>query len=184
MSANGPIENSNLSVKLMNSAAELTDELLTQLSLLLVDSVKGNYSVGFMDDSTYADYSSFWISEFNAILNGNMIQIAFLDQSAVGTVILTRENRANGKHRAELRKLMVHSQFQNLGIGTRLEQAATELARANGIELLYLDSATDFLVAGKYEKWGWVKVGEIPRYARNPDGSFVSTWFFYKDLRI
>ena len=40
-----------------------------------------------------------------------------------------------------------------------------------------------YLVDGIYERWGWQKSGEIPRYALNPDGSYTSTWFFYKDIR-
>jgi hypothetical protein len=47
---------------------------------------------------------------------------------------------------------------------------------------LYLDSATSYLIDGVYEKWGWTKSGEIPNFAKNPDGSLVSTWFFYKIL--
>ena len=56
------------------------------------------------------------------------------------------------------------------------------LAKEIGLKLLYLDSATSYLIDGVYEKWGWQKSGEIPNFAKNPDGSLVSTWFFYKLL--
>jgi GNAT superfamily N-acetyltransferase len=77
---------------------------------------------------------------------------------------------------------LVHSKYHGSGIGSRLEEFASKLARNSGIKLLYLDSATDFLVAKTYQKWGWVRVGEIPGYAMNPDASLVATTFFYKQL--
>jgi hypothetical protein len=30
---------------------------------------------------------------------------------------------------------------------------------------------------------GWVRVGEVPGFALNPDGSLCDTVFFYKQLR-
>jgi hypothetical protein len=29
---------------------------------------------------------------------------------------------------------------------------------------------------------GWVRVGEVPRFALNPDGTMYTTVFYYKDL--
>jgi hypothetical protein len=29
---------------------------------------------------------------------------------------------------------------------------------------------------------GWVRVGEVPNFALNPDGSMCSTVFYYKEL--
>jgi hypothetical protein len=69
-----------------------------------------------------------------------------------------------------------------MGIGTALEKLATKFVKDIGLKLLYLDSATSYLIEGVYEKWGWTKSGEIPNFAKNPDGSLVSTWFFYKIL--
>ena len=112
----------------------------------------------------------------------NNTVLAIEGEQVLGSVIVTRESRANGRHRGEFRKLLVHSSAQKLGIGSALEQAATEYARSIGLSLLFLDSATNFLVKGVYEKWGWKMSGEIPQYAKNPDGVLVSTWFFYKLL--
>ena len=68
-------------------------------------------------------------------------------------------------HRAEFRKLLVHSKY----IG------ALTYAKEIGLKLLYLDSYPMKNGVGK-------KSGEIPNFAKNPDGSLVSTWFFYKLL--
>ncbi|MEY2822662.1 MAG: hypothetical protein RLZZ485_298, partial [Actinomycetota bacterium] len=51
-----------------------------------------------------------------------------------------------------------------------------------GVSLLYLDSATGFLVESVYQAWGWTRVGSIPDYAANPDGTLVATTYFYKQL--
>ena len=97
-------------------------------------------------------------------------------------MIITPEPRSNGRHRGEFRKLIVHSDFQNCGIGAELESAACLAAKDIGLSLLYLDSATDFLVSRIYEKWGWHRVGSIPDFAAQPDGILVATTYFYKSL--
>lgn len=77
---------------------------------------------------------------------------------------------------------MVLSGHQRGGVGSNLEKLACDSAKAIGISLLYLDSATDFLVSEKYESWGWLRVGSIPKYAAEPSGELVATTFFYKEL--
>lgn len=173
---------SSYSIKQIKSASEVSVEVRKSLIDLLKDSVTNNYSVGFMQDSTEADYEKFWLHEIATCDSKNGIFLAIKGEKVLGSVIITREQRANGGHRAELRKLLVHSDSQKMGIGTALEKSATKYAREIGLKLLYLDSATNFLIDGVYEKWGWQKSGEIPYFAKNPDGSLVSTWFFYKLL--
>ena len=166
----------------ITSTDQITQKMISTLVELLADSVAHNYSVGFMNDSTHEDFEEFWQLEFSKINSNNGIFLAIEGEQVLGSVIVTRESRANGRHRGEFRKLLVHSSAQKLGIGSALEQAATEYARSIGLSLLFLDSATNFLVKGVYEKWGWKMSGEIPQYAKNPDGVLVSTWFFYKLL--
>ncbi|NBY38109.1 MAG: N-acetyltransferase [Actinobacteria bacterium] len=173
---------SDISIRQINSPDELTAPLLADLTALLADAVSTNSSVGFMANSTSEEFADFWRTEFNKVTTGNIVLLRTFRQS-VGSVIVSREQRANGRHRAEFRKLLVHSAHQKLGVGSLLESQATKSAKSVGIELLYLDSATMYLVNGIYERWGWQKSGEIPRYALNPDGSYTSTWYFYKDIR-
>jgi GNAT superfamily N-acetyltransferase len=176
-------DSSEISIRQIKSPDELTAPLLADLTALLADAVSTNSSVGFMANSTPEEFEDFWRNEFNKVATGNIVLIAELFNRAIGSVIVTREQRANGRHRAEFRKLLVHSAHQKSGVGSLLESHATKSAKTVGIELLYLDSATMYLVDGIYERWGWQKSGEIPRYALNPDGSYTSTWFFYKDIR-
>lgn len=173
---------SSYSIKQIKSPSEVSFEERKSLVNLLKDSVANNYSVGFMQDSTEADFEKFWLDEIEMCDSENGIFLAFTGDQVLGSVIVTRELRANGRHRAEFRKLLVHSNAQKMGIGTALEKLATNYAKEIGLKLLYLDSATSYLIDGVYEKWGWKKSGEIPNFAKNPDGSLVSTWFFYKLL--
>ena len=169
-------------IKQIKSPSEVSTEVRKSLVNLIKDSVANNYSVGFMQDSTEADFEKFWLDEIEMSDSKNGIFLAFTGDQVLGSVIVTRELRANGRHRAEFRKLLVHSKAQKMGIGTALEKLATNYAKEIGLKLLYLDSATSYLIDGIYEKWGWKKSGEIPNFAKNPDGSLVSTWFFYKLL--
>jgi len=173
---------SSYSIKQIKSPSEVSFEERKSLVNLLKDSVANNYSVGFMQDSTEADFEKFWLDEIEMCDSENGIFLAFTGDQVLGSVIVTRELRANGRHRAEFRILLVHSKAQKMGIGTALEKLATNYAKEIGLKLLYLDSATSYLIDGIYEKWGWKKSGEIPNFAKNPDGSLVSTWFFYKIL--
>ena len=173
---------SSYSIKQIKSPLEVSFEEIKSLKNLLKDAVANNYSVGFMQDSTEADFEKFWLDEIKMCDSENGIFLAFTGDQVLGSVIVTRELRANGRHRAEFRKLLVHSKAQKMGIGTALEKLATNYAKEIGLKLLYLDSATSYLIDGVYEKWGWKKSGEIPNFAKNPDGSLVSTWFFYKLL--
>lgn len=154
--------------------------LISDLVRILRDSINGNFSVGFLTDEDDGALETFWRAELRAISHGNIVLIAKTNDEITGVVIVTPESRSNGKHRAEFRKLMVHSNHQKSGIGSQLEIAACAKAAQSGISLLYLDSATDFLVERTYQRWGWQKVGSIPNYATTPDGKLVATTYFYK----
>lgn len=156
------------------------DEVLDNLVSILRDSITNNYSIGFLASDSDASLRDFWANEIQR--PNNLIICAWDENEIVGTVIITRESRTNGLHRGEFRKLLVHSSNQRMGIGTSLEAYACEAARNLGLNLLYLDSATDYLVEKTYEDWGWQRVGSIPKYAAEPSGNLVATTIFYKEL--
>lgn len=156
------------------------EAVLSNLVSVLRDSIKNNFSIGFLASDSDASLRDFWENEIQR--PNNVLICAWDENEIVGTVIITRESRTNGLHRGEFRKLLVHSHHQRRGIGSLLEAFACDVARKMGITLLYLDSATDFLVGKKYEDWGWQRVGSIPKYAAEPSGELVATTFFYKEL--
>ncbi|HXC60691.1 MAG TPA: hypothetical protein VN645_15345, partial [Steroidobacteraceae bacterium] len=61
-------------------------------------------------------------------------------------------------------------------------RAAEAAARARGRHLLVLDAVTGGDGARLYERLGWTRVGDIPRYALWPSGGYVGTTYYYRDL--
>ena len=51
-----------------------------------------------------------------------------------------------------------------------------------GFTLLLLDTCKGYDAERLYASTGWVRVGEVPGFAFNPDGSLCDTVFFYKQL--
>ena len=60
--------------------------------------------------------------------------------------------------------------------------AVEEQARLAQRTLLYLDTEPDKPAHEMYERSGWLRAGEIPDYARTPDGRLHSTILFYRRL--
>lgn len=61
---------------------------------------------------------------------------------------------------------------------TAAEALAIECARS----LLVLDAVTDGDAARFYARLGWVRVGDVPKFAFMPDGKPCGTTYFYRDL--
>lgn len=61
----------------------------------------------------------------------------------------------------------------------KLEEKAIEI----GKDLLVLDTLTGSGAEALYESLGWIRVGEIPRYALTPGGEPKATLVFYKELQ-
>jgi hypothetical protein len=55
-------------------------------------------------------------------------------------------------------------------------------AREQRFTLLVLDTCKGSAAERLYTSLGWVRVGVIPRYALNPDGTPCDTVYFYKQL--
>lgn len=99
-----------------------------------------------------------------------------------GTVQLTLAQPENQPHRADVSKMLVHRRARRKGVGESLMRAVEAAARECGKTLLVLDAVTGGDGARLYARLGWIRVGEIPRYALMPEGGFCSTTFFYRDL--
>jgi len=61
-------------------------------------------------------------------------------------------------------------------------RAAETEALDGGKTLLVLDTVTGGDGARLYERLGWVRVGEVPRFALWPQGGFCATTYYYRDL--
>ena len=151
---------------------------------LLRDSVEGGASVGFLAPLKRELAEAFWRDMLReAETPQRVILIATTEDGAVaGSVQLLLAQKENGRHRAEVQKLLVHSRYRNQGLGHRLMEAIEHEAQQRGITLLVLDTIEGELAEQLYLKLGYARVGEIPHYASFPDGRLWATVIFYKQL--
>lgn len=154
-----------------------------RLAELLQDAVDNGASVGYLAPLSAADAAAYW-SPLIAGLDPAQRQllVAVVDGVLAGTVQLVLETRPNGNHRAEVAKLLVHTEYRRRGVATALMHALEMEARAAGRTLLVLDTQTGEPAEGLYLALGYVRTGIVPGYARNPDGRLAPTSFMYKVL--
>jgi len=114
--------------------------------------------------------------------NRRALLIAEDRQGVCGTVQLIFDLPENQPHRADVAKMLVHRRCRRQGLGAALMRAAESVARECGKTLLVLDAVTGGDAARLYDRLGWVRVGDIPRYALMPDGAPCSTTYYYRDL--
>jgi len=154
-----------------------------RLAELLQDAVDNGASVGYLAPLSAADAAAYW-SPLIAGLDPaqRRLLVAVVDGVLAGTVQLVLETRPNGNHRAEVAKLLVHTEYRRRGIATALMHALELEARAAGRTLLVLDTQTGEPAEGLYLALGYVRTGIVPGYARNPDGRLAPTSFMYKVL--
>ena len=150
---------------------------------LLRDSVEGGASVGFLAPLKRELAEAFWRDMLREVGSARVILIATTEEGDVaGSVQLALGQKENGRHRAEVQKLLVHSRYRNQGLGRRLMNAIEHEAQQRGITLVVLDTIEGELAEQLYVKLGYIRVGEIPHYASFPNGRLWATVIFYKEL--
>lgn len=158
--------------------------LISGLCGLLQDSVHGGASVGFLAPLSAEAAQRYWQQVMAALGEGLGLWVAEEDGAVAGAVQLAPCLKENGRHRADLQKLFVHSEWRGRGIATALMSAAETAAAEAGISLLVLDTLLGSAAERIYVHLGWTRVGEIPAYAASPDGELHPTVYFYKTLNI
>ncbi len=160
------------------SAADLAD-----LAALMRDVVEGGASIGFMLPLGEDEVKAFWSGVFAGAASGQRLVFVARDAGRiVGSVQLALAPQPNGRHRAELQKLLVHRSHRRRGLGAALIRATEVAALAHGRPLIVLDSGASGNALGLYDRAGYTRVGVIPRFAANPDGSLIDTVVYYKEL--
>jgi ribosomal protein S18 acetylase RimI-like enzyme len=154
-----------------------------ELALLLRDAVRGGASIGFVLPFEPGEIEAYWRGVLAAQREGGRLLLAaFEGEALIGSVQLALEPRANGRHRAEVMKLMVLRAPRGRGAGRALLMALLETARASGRTLLLLDVRADDPAERLYRGLGFVRFGRVPGHARSPDGTFADTSFHYLSL--
>ncbi|MDX3073828.1 GNAT family N-acetyltransferase [Streptomyces sp. NPDC088354] len=164
------------------SAAQLR-EATPGLAALLADAVAGGASLGFLAPFGRDEALEWWRGRAAAVADGRLAVWAARDaEGLTGTVSLAREEKANGRHRAEVVKLMVHRRARGRGLGRRLLGTAERAAAGGGATLLLLDTETGSPADALYRSAGWTSYGVVPGHATDPAGVPRPTTFFFKSL--
>ncbi|HKS06785.1 MAG TPA: GNAT family N-acetyltransferase [Gemmatimonadaceae bacterium] len=162
---------------------ELDDAHIVALADILIDSVEGGASVGFMQPLTRERALDFWQRVARRVKTGaRAILIAEDEHGICGTVQLVLDIADNQPHRADLVKMLVHRRMRRRGLGRALLLAAEGLALECNRTVLVLDAVTNGDASRMYERLGWIRVGDVPNFALFPDGEPCSTTFYYRDL--
>lgn len=151
-----------------------------QLARILFDSVVNGASVGFLMPFTLADADNYWLKINRQLNDDHQLWVVIVDNVIVATAQLIISDSINGRHRAEIAKLLVLPEYHGQGIASKIMSALEKAARDCGISLLILDTQTGSDAEKIYLHLEWHKVGEIPEYALNPAGTAYSTSYFYK----
>ncbi|SQF94791.1 acetyltransferase [Paucimonas lemoignei] len=153
------------------------------LATLLLDAVKGGASVGFLADLD-ADQAHAWCDGLKEeVASGNLLLwVVVQDEKVLASTQLALCQKANGLNRAEVQKLLVHSEARRRGLGQQLMQALEQAARQLKRGLLYLDTEAGSGAEAFYSALGYSRVGELPNYCQSPDGRYAPTAIYFKTL--
>ncbi|MFC0679473.1 GNAT family N-acetyltransferase [Lysobacter korlensis] len=156
--------------------------LLPGLCELLRDNVEGGASVGFLVPLDAHAARDYWREVLGAIGPSLALWVAEQGGEIVGSVQLAPAGRENGRHRAEVQKLLVLQRHRGKHIASSLMAALEAFATDQGRSLLVLDTQKGSAAEAVYQRLGWQRAGEIPDFAAMPDGRLTATVLYYKRL--
>lgn len=161
----------------------LTPADLDALAETLMQSVALGASIGFILPFGFVQAQAFWQKLLPAFERGEKrLLVARVAGKIAGTVQLVVDQPANGIHRGDVVKLMVHPNGRRKGLARKLMTAVEALAREEGKTLLVLDTVTGSPAQTLYENLGFTLSGTIPHYAMSTEGMLESTSVMYKVL--
>jgi GNAT superfamily N-acetyltransferase len=173
-----------LDVTIRRVAPHKAMDCVEALADIMVDCVEGGHSIGFMRPLPREASLAFWRKVAQGVAEGERVLLVAEDAAGaiVGTVQMIVALPPNQPHRADVVKMLVASRARRQGIGERLMRALETQALREGRTVLVLDAVTGGVAARLYERIGWQKAGDVPKYALLPDGGYCSTTFYYRHL--
>ena len=155
-----------------------------ELAAVLRDCVLNGASVGFELPCPHEEVLGFWLGLVPAVERRERRLFVVRDDAGAvcGTVQLVLAGMPNGRHRAEISKMLVHPRMRRQGIAQALMLHAEAVAREERRTLIVLDTCTGHGAQQMYRKLGYQECGVIPEYASMPDGTLGATTFMYKLL--
>jgi GNAT superfamily N-acetyltransferase len=163
----------------IREAARLQAGEIDDLSQVLVACVNEGASLGFHAPLSRETAQLWWAGLPSP---GVTLLVAEADGRIGGTVQLHAATSANGAHRVEIAKLLVHPTWRRRGIASALMNAAEDVARQQGKLLIVLDTREGDPSNLLYASVGYTQGGRIPDWARDASGEFSATVFWYKRL--
>ncbi|MBS0631549.1 MAG: GNAT family N-acetyltransferase [Verrucomicrobia bacterium] len=173
-------------MKIETLGPDVTAEDCAALAEVLTECVEGGASLGFMSPVPRAEVETYWKKVTAELAGGarTILVVREADGKIIGTAQLAAETRANGRHRAEVQKVLVRPTHRRRGLARRLMAEVEARARTRGITLLFLDTSEGRSGAqALYEQLGYTYAGGIPGYALDPDGTPAKNAIYFKNLR-
>ena len=156
---------------------------IVDLTALLTDAINKGASVGYVLPVDQNMISTYWRAVADEVSAGSIALFTIRqDEQIVASAQLAFCGKPNGRHRAEVQKVLVHSAHRRKGFGGMLMRAVEEHALNCQRSLLVLDTETDSAAQSLYEATGYSAAGIIPRFAIGNSGGFVPTTYMYKIL--
>lgn len=114
-------------------SATQAQQLLPQLCDVLQACVADGGSIGFIDATDRDVIARFWQDRIDSLARGNCDLLVARQQGVVvATVMVNNSGMPNGRHRAEISKLLVLPLARRQGIARQLMQQAELRAQAQG----------------------------------------------------
>lgn len=153
---------------------------------LLRACVDNGASVGFFAPMPEAEAVDFWTGLWPQVEAGSRTVLVARDATdgrIIGSGQIVFEWKPNGRHRAEVSKLLVLPSHRRRGIAAQLMGDIERHARERSIRLLFLDTSEGPSGAtALYEGLGYTYAGGIPDWALDPDGRPAKNAIYFKIL--
>jgi acetyltransferase len=167
-------------------SAQIAPGDVDELVSLFIECVDAGASMGYLAPLSVPESAEFWRRTIGDLSSGGRILIVARETPGgriVGSAQLKGETRPNGRHRAEVQKVMVRPSNRRRGLGTQLMASLETAARERAVRLLFLDTSEGPGGARElYERLRYVYAGGIPDWALDPDGTPAKNAIFYKVL--
>ncbi|AWN49388.1 GNAT family N-acetyltransferase [Methylobacterium terrae] len=156
---------------------------LPDLAALLRACVLDGASIGFVLPFALSEAEAFWRDGLPALQSGaRRLLVARHEDRIVGSTQVGLASPPNGRHRAEITKVLVHPDARRRGLGRALMLEAERVAAAEGRTLLILDTRADDAGEALYRALGYAVTGVVPDYACSPSGVPEACTFMHKRL--
>lgn len=155
----------------------------TGLAHLLKDCVDDGASIGFVTPFSLTQAEAYWQRMAQSQARAERRVFIIAGQNAVSaTIQVCLDMPDNGQHRAEIAKLMVAPDQRRRGFARQLMLFAEQIARAEGWQLIVLDTRSGDSAEQLYLSLGYQLAGIIPDYARAVGGQLCATSYLYKQV--